>query len=202
MAKSIAKLKMTKGIKLPTAPSIPKGAQILPHNIRSVSEEGFSFSFSCFDREHDLFNLGSGKGREPIQAKWFLDLLDCLKDVSTYTVQRLKTTTTYDLHPVDWKNTNAKLPENYEQCEFWQFRISKSKGRVIGILYEGVFYIVWLDPHHNLTDSEGYRGATYYPRPKSEYELLCEKCCDQEREILELREILDTATAPSTPNKK
>ena len=42
-----------------------------------------------------------------------------------------------------------------EQYEWWQFRISKSKGRVIGIFIENCFHIVWLDRYHNLTNSEG-----------------------------------------------
>ena len=37
-------------------------------------------------------------------------------------------------------------------------------------MIDGVFYIVWLDPHHNLTDSEGYGGATYHYAAKSIYE--------------------------------
>ena len=59
-----------------------------------------------------------------------------------------------------------KLSPDLQQYNFWQFRINKSRGRVIGALIEGVFYIVWLDCHHNLTDSEGYGKARKYPPPK------------------------------------
>lgn len=34
---------------------------------------------------------------------------------------------------------------------------------------------MWLDPHHNLSDSEGYGTATYHYRPKSTYETMQEK---------------------------
>ena len=195
MAKSTVNLKMTKNINLPSAPSVPKGARTLPHNKQVVCDESFTFSFSRFDREHELFNLGSGKGREPIEAAWFLDLFDCLKSVSSRTIPQL-ISSMHQLHPIDWKKTNTKPPDDNEQQEYWQFRINKSKGRVIGILTKGIFYVVWLDPHHNLTDSDGYGTAKYCPRPKSEYELLCEKCCEIDRENQELREILDIATAP------
>ena len=48
-----------------------------------------------------------------------------------------------------------------EQYEWWQFRISKSKGRVIGIFIENCFHILWLDRYHNLTNSEGYGKENY-----------------------------------------
>lgn len=157
-------------IKLPPV-SVPsaKKAITLPFNGSAVSEKSFSFSFSCFDHSHELFNLGDSCADGVICGNWFIDLLDCLKNVNTMTVQEVKTST-YDLHPVDWDNANAKKPQGADQQEYWQFRINKSKGRVIGILIDGVFYIVWLDPHHNLTDSEGYGKATYYNRGLSIYE--------------------------------
>ena len=70
------------------------------------------------------------------------------------------------------KKANTKPPENAEQLEYWQFRISKSKGRVIGAIIDNVFYIVWLDAHHNLTNSEGYGREQFYRKPKSAYEEL------------------------------
>lgn len=82
-------------IKLPRVTGAKSEIQ-LPFNGKLVEERGFSFSFSCFDREHELFNLG---------------------------------------------------------------------GRVIGILIDAVFYVVWLDPYHNLTNSEGYGGVKKYPKP-------------------------------------
>ncbi|MBQ7502968.1 hypothetical protein IJT93_09745 [bacterium] len=123
----------------------------------------FTLSFAYFDREHELFNLGSQNG--PVKAEWFIELLDRLKAFSNSTVQELKTSN-FDFHPVNWKSANTKPPKDMEQCEFYQFRINKSKGRVIGVLENGVFYIIWLDPHHNLTDSEGYGKARKYKAPK------------------------------------
>ena len=63
----------------------------------------------------------------------------------------------------------------HEQLEYWQFRINKGSGRVIGVKIDNIFYVVWLDPYHNLIDSEGYGKAQYYYRPKTEYELLQER---------------------------
>lgn len=161
---------MTKAIKLPQASiqnsNMPK---TLPFNGKAVSEKSFSFSFACFDRTHELFNLGGNSADDTVSGKWFLELLDCLKNVSNMTAAELKASM-HDLHPIDWSKTNTSAPPNSEQCEYWQFRINKSKGRIIGFLIEGVFYIVWLDPHHNLTNSEGYGGIVRYYKPQSLYE--------------------------------
>lgn len=172
---------MTKKFKLPPV-SLQDNKKIktLPFNGKAVSEKGFSFSFACFDRTHELFNLGDNTENGVVNSKWFLELLDCLKSVSNKTTAELKASL-HDLHPVDWSNANASIPDSGEQCEYWQFRINKSKGRVIGFLIEGVFYVVWLDPHHNLTDSEGYGKATKYRAPISLYE-------NQEVEIQSLKE--------------
>ncbi|MFP5528723.1 hypothetical protein ACLGL1_09725, partial [Peptococcus simiae] len=79
-----------------------------------------------------------------------------------------------------WDKTNTKAPLHSGQYEFWQFRINKSKGRIIGFIVEGIFYVVWLDPHHNLTDSAGYGGVIKYTPGLSLYE-------KQEREIDSLK---------------
>lgn len=94
----------------------------------------------------------------------------------------------HDLHPIDWDKTNTTMPNGSYQCEYWQFRINKSKGRVIGVMMDGVFYIVWLDPHHNLTNSEGYGTENWYKPALSLYET-------QERTIGYLREEINRLTA-------
>ena len=161
---------MTKIVRLPNVASKTTNAKpALPYNGTAVAEKGFSFSFSCFDRSHKLFTLGDNTKDGTVSGKWFLDLLDCLKIVNSKTIAELKTSM-YDLHPIDWTKANTQAPPSSAQCEYWQFRINKSKGRVIGFFIDDVFYIVWLDPHHNLTNSEGYRGIEQYRRPLSTYE--------------------------------
>ena len=163
MAKSTSK---RKGIK-PNLPEILvlRNTMRLPFNGKSVEQCGFSFSFSCFDRGHELFNLGGKEKDGIVGGKWFLRLPDCLKSVSGKTFDGLRRST-HDLHPVNWETANARHPDFPEQAEYWQFRIDKSHGRVIGILIDSVFYVVWLDPYHNLTHSEGYGGIKKHPAPK------------------------------------
>ena len=171
----------TKKITLPSVKTpTTETKRTLPFNGKAVSEKSFSFSFACFDRSHELFNLGDRSSTGTVEANWFLDLLDCLKSVSNMNTSEMKAPL-HDLHPIDWDRTNTSAPSGGEQCEYWQFRINKSKGRVIGFLIDGVFYIVWLDPHHNLTNSEGYGTETYYRAGMSLYEI-------RESELRQLKE--------------
>lgn len=184
--------KMTKRIKLPDVPAPQAERKTLPFNGKAVSEKSFSFSFACFDRQHELFNLGDTTPSGTLPANWFIDLLDCLKSVSNMNVSEMKSSL-HDLHPIDWRKTNTSAPSEEAQLEYWQFRINKSKGRVIGFLIDGVFYIVWLDPHHNLTNSEGYGTATYYKPALSLFEQKEAQLQEQQREINSLRNDLNVA---------
>lgn len=164
--------KTTDSIRLP-AITLKDGAvkKTLPFNGSAITEKRFSFSFACFDRSHDLFNLGGSSEDGTVGGRWFIDLLDCFKSVNNMDFSEVKTSL-HDLHPIRWQSANAAPPNNSEQYEYWQFRINKSKGRVIGFIIDGIFYVVWLDPHHNLTDSEGYGSTDFYKKPLSQYEVL------------------------------
>ncbi len=173
---------------------------LLPFHGQVVSEKGFSFSFACFDRTHKLFNLGDLSDSGTLPANWYIDLLDCLKGINNIDIPSMRGST-YDLHPVDWDKANASEPPSETQCEYWQFRINKSKGRVIGFKIDGVFYIVWLDPHHNLTDSDGYgrakayrAGPSLYELTQAELESLREENTRLKRENKSLEEWFDSIT--------
>lgn len=183
---------MIKGFKLPAVTEqLQAKKKTLPFNGNAVTEKSFSFSFACFDRTYELFNLGDNTAEGVVSGKWFLDLLDCLKSVSNKTIAELKSSL-HDLHPITWSKTNVKAPLNSEQCDYWQFRINKSKGRVIGFLIDGVFYVVWLDPHHNLTDSEGYGGVDRYKMPRTTYETQQLTIAQHEETIAKLQSDIET----------
>lgn len=149
-----------------------------PPPIVEDTEKYLKFCFELFDRNHPLFNLGCHPTKSAaLHGEWFIDLLDCLREVSATPISDLRKDS-HDLHPVNWSsdNINARKPAEHEQLEYWQFRLNKGNGRVIGAKIGCFFYIVWLDPHHNLIDSEGYGKARYYYRPKTEYEKLSEEC--------------------------
>ena len=96
-----------------------------------------------------------------------------MKEISGKKISELKGSK-FDLHPIDWKNVNMKRPESSDQLEYWQLRFDKSSGRIVGVKYENIFYVVWLDPHHNTSDSEHYEKAKAYQRPLSTYEIQCQ----------------------------
>ena len=184
---------MTKKINLPAVDiSSEKEKIALPFNGNAVTAKSFSFSFACFDRTHQLFNLGDNTNDGVVSGKWFLDFLDCLKSVSNKTLPEIKASL-HDLHPVDWGKANTSPPNGYEQYEYWQFRINKSKGRVIGFITQGVFYVVWLDPHHNLTDSVGYPGIVKHYAGLSLYETQEAKILELQEEIKKLKSELEIA---------
>lgn len=173
---------------------IPNKKPELPIPINVSDVHNFTYSFYYLDREHPLFNLGE------IKDGWFLDLLDCLKEASKKTIPELKAGK-FKLHPIDWTRTNVDIPNNYIQQEFWQFRLSKGNGRVIGFKIESVFYVVWLDPHHNLIDSEGYGSYKEYNKPKTEYEELLEKCETLNNDNISLKQAFECCDPFNCPLK-
>ena len=85
-------------------------------------------------------------------------LLLRLKDLSTIQVDEFLSSRSPSLraHEIDWKNTTepngfTNLNAYLREKTAFQFEISANEyGRVHGFLINRVFYIVWLDPHHNL----------------------------------------------------
>lgn len=67
------------------------------------------------------------------------------------------------IHPINWKDPQIKesgftslnsvlMEQIKDDC--WQLGIDNHKFRVHGFFIENVFYIVWLDPDHNLYHSK------------------------------------------------
>ncbi len=60
-------------------------------------------------------------------------------------------------HPINWEEARvsrdgfAELNEQLRELPAWQFQItSNAHGRIHGFIIDTIFYIVWLDPDHNL----------------------------------------------------
>ena len=124
MAKNSGKRKATK---LPEPKALPWEI-VLPFNRSLVKQSGISFS--CFDRKHELFNLGGKENGGTVGGKWFIRLLDCLKNAGDKSIAELKNKP-FELHSVNWETTNTNCPTKLGQAEYWQFRVDKSHGRVI-----------------------------------------------------------------------
>lgn len=128
-----------------------------------------SFSFKFFGQQ-DFFGIGEQ------DAVWFTNLFDRIKDLSGKTGAILDNPTdrdAYRLHPINWKAKNCAITisdlvsvpkiikDNAEVDFFWQFQLSKGTGRVVGFFNEDctIFYIVLLDPKHNIQPSKYYGYA-------------------------------------------
>jgi len=170
--------------------------------IKKRGNEPLVFSFVLLDRKHEAFNLGD---LEKVCEHWFVELLDCLKELSGLTWIEIQQNynKTYDPHKHEWDKVNFRFEfdeQTLEQYEGIQIRISKSKGRIHGFRVGNVFYIYWLDPHHNMYDDEKYGGVYWAKYPTI-------SCCEKQNEIIrKLAEDADVAFSlaeqTETENKK
>jgi len=129
-------------------------------------------SFVFFDRDNPLFNLGE------IQDSWYLALIDLITDISKITKSELRSgeyKNRYDPHNYidDIEKLNYLHPLLIDvQREACQIRITKGKGRIHGFFIDNIYYIVFLDNHHNMYDSPHYEKSRKLIQPKTEYEIL------------------------------
>ena len=162
------------------------------------------FSFDYFDRAHDAFNCGD------TEDEWFIGLMDSFKDVSNLSLNELKQQRQhYDAHEHDWFELDYEY--NNLPSDLWkqvrdhclQFRISQSDGRVHGFTISNTFYVVWLDPHHNLYPSEKHcrtfhsAPLTPYHRAKQELQLAREEMASINQKLYECEAMLDELTDPA-----
>ncbi|MEG4169830.1 MULTISPECIES: hypothetical protein [unclassified Microcoleus] len=114
--------------------------------------EGISFSFRYYQDDKDKFSIS---GRD---ANYLASLLRRLRDLSQLNAQEVINNQSKSLrcHSIVWKNTTEPngfgIPNEDILINIpYQFQISANEyGRVHGFFSENVFYIVWLDPDHNL----------------------------------------------------
>jgi hypothetical protein len=193
---------------IPKAPSLGKekgknSSLLSVHQQQEISkfrEDKVMFSFHFLDLQHKAFNCGR------TNESWFLHLFENLREISKlsrneFVVQQRNH---YDVHPHDFNKTEfhykESLPAGYfEQLnEDWciQFRLSSSGGRVHGFMIDNTFYVLWLDPHHNMNPGEGYGGVKLYKAPPTPYEILEAEYEGLKKYANELEKMLEELTAP------
>ncbi|MDB9510111.1 hypothetical protein PN499_02670 [Kamptonema animale CS-326] len=114
--------------------------------------EGISFSLLYYQDDKDKFSI---RGRD---AKYLASLLTRLRDLSQLKAQEIINNQSKSLrcHGIVWQDTTEPngfgLPNEDQLVNMpYQFQISANEyGRVHGFFSENIFYIVWLDPDHNL----------------------------------------------------
>jgi len=138
-----------------TATRIESSSAIRALDVRETLKEHVKLSFKFLDFTSPKFNF---TGR---QSTYFTSLLDRLKIVTNMKATELQQPYQRTLrnHAIDW--TYAGCTEkgfgirNHQQLDdkAFQFSVSVNEhGRVAGALIDNTFYVVWLDPDHQVYD--------------------------------------------------
>lgn len=120
-----------------------------------------SFSFEIFETT-EYFNL------DKACAGWPNELFAMMRNVSKMTKQELigNSGGTYRVHHHENAKPPSPFPPNVKAENCYQIRIAKSKGGIHGVFYEDVFYVIWLDPLHNLYPDNTHGGRKKVNPPK------------------------------------
>lgn len=145
------------------------------------SEGTIKFSFEALERT-EYFNL------DMTCPRWPSDLIEMLKEVSKHKVNELISGRfrKYRVHNHENANPPSDLPQGVELKDFYQIRLSTAKGGIHGVFCENVFYVMWLDPLHNMYPDERFGGLRRIKPPSN-----C--CMERDEEILKLQADLDKA---------
>jgi hypothetical protein len=116
-----------------------------------VGCELLRFSFSHFSNDAQLCP-------RVFTEHYTQKLMERLKELSRWTLKRFTETRSMAVrnHSITWPETSrpdgfAHLPQQLREDPAWQFSISANEyGRVHGLLVGAIFYVVWLDFHHQL----------------------------------------------------
>lgn len=166
--------------------NLGKFSQPLEKSPATIPSKEIFFSFKYF-RQREHFGLSE------CNSNWFAGLLQRLADISskglTEIQTNLKLKEIYRFHSINWEQKNipiqrkqlnwipAPILENENEFEIVQLNISTGTGRIIGFWgakeAESTFYIVLLDPKHNIQPSQkhNYQVTTTY-EASSQYDIL------------------------------
>ena len=136
------------------------------------TEEKLTFSFAALEKTSH-FNI------DVTCPNWSSELFEMLKNASNYSKNDLISgkLRTYRVHNHEKACPPDPLPEGVALKDCYQIRISKSKGGIHGVFNENVFYVIWLDPLHNMYPDDRYGGLKIIKPPTT--------CCMDRDEIIE-----------------
>lgn len=153
----------------------------IPSPTTPDKNERICFSFEALET-NEYFNL------DATCANWSAELFEMLRIVSSAKKAELMSGRfrNYRVHSHEKANPPTKLPQGVELKDCYQIRISKSKGGIHGVFSANVFYVIWLDPLHNMYPDDRYGGVKKIKPPTT--------CCrDREQQIDELQVELEKA---------
>lgn len=160
----------------PQISRLPDRAVVRPSFLPSETSDHVVFSFASLERT-EYFNLD---GTCP---NWSSDLFEMMKNISETSKLDLLNGKykTYRVHTHESAKPPCPLPQGVALKDCYQLRISTSKGGIHGVFYENVFYIIWLDPLHNMYPDDRFGGLRAVKPPST--------CCkDRDDEITVLKE--------------
>ena len=125
-------------------------------------DKKFHISFEYLDSDNKKYSMDLvSNSREKIQ--FYNDLLKKINEYSKLDNFKLdirgRYSDTNHIHPINWRDDrireksftclNSSLMEQIKD-DCWQLGINNQGFRIHGFFIENIFYIVWLDPKHNL----------------------------------------------------
>lgn len=127
-----------------------ESSRINPSSIDDTEKVSFNFKRLCEKREKFCYTTK--------EANYFLKLLERLRDVSR--MKKLELVQSFNnktlrCHRIDFTSdstseTSFGLGEDID-ADAWQFSLSQNEhGRIHGYFVGNIFYVVWLDPNHEL----------------------------------------------------
>lgn len=165
------------GNRIPKANKVENQPKKIQRQQFKYTDSAIAFSFEALEKT-EYFNLDS------TCTNWASELFDMLKVVSGLKKEELLNgyyaKSTFRVHNHSNANPPSNLPEGVQLKDCYQIRISKSKGGIHGVFFDNVFYVIWLDPLHNMYPAENYGGLK-----KIKPGVTC--CMDREQELLKLK---------------
>lgn len=163
-----------------------KVKRIVPDNIKQDTEKKkVLFSFESLER-NEYFNL------DGTCVRWSSDLFDAMQEASKITMKDIHAgkysgkTSPFRIHRHEDAKPPCSISDNIQLDDLWQIRISLSKGGIHGLFVDNIFYVIWLDPQHNLYPDKNHGGLVKIDPPST--------CCkERDKEISILKEQLDEA---------
>lgn len=144
-------------------PSKKKDSLIPKPNINSsTTNDKVVFSFTSLEWTK-YFNLS---GTCP---NWSFDLFNMLKNISNISKNELINGKykTYRVHNHENAHPPDPLPQGVSLKDCYQLRISTSKGGIHGVFSENIFYVIWLDPLHNMYPDNRFGGLREITPPNT-----------------------------------
>ena len=167
-------------------------------------------SFELLDLDHKYFNLA---GTCPKGIYTMFKIMSLItKEITPerlHGFEFMDGRGTLRYHPHTSPESVIEWPDIIDPCkkdpevEFSQIRFGKTYGGMHGLLIGNIFYVIWLDPHHNMYPDKKYGGLKILDAPgdccRIQNDIVSEmsdEIDDLKRQVCEYEELLDKQTKP------